>query len=435
MPKEEAILVEAAGRVVRVSNPSKPWFPEAGITKIDVVRYYLAVAEGAVRGVFGRPMQLERYVDGAASPPFYQKRVPPGLPPWLETARLRFPSGRVADELVVRDASHLLWVVNLGCLSLHPHPVRTEDLDHPDELRIDLDPIPGVSWEQVRDVALVAREVLTENGLASWPKTSGSRGMHLLVRIAPKWPFEEVRRAALAVARAVERRMPGKATAKWWKEERQGVFLDYNQNAKDRTVASAYSVRAKPDARVSTPLLWDEVPTCDPAKFTVRTVPERYASMGDPHAGIDAEAGDLAKLLELATAFEGEQGEAPWPPHYPKAEGEPPRVAPSRAATGRRKPTRPLVIVGQSEDEAAALAGLERWKERHPEVIRHLEPRHYLVDKMRGRFQTWTRVRVNLEAVPEGERPPQEPLDPDEAPEQLYGGDWPGRPKKSGRSS
>lgn len=426
MAKPKPVALEVAGRVVSVSNPDKVWFPEAGITKIEVVRYYLAVAEGAIRGVNGRPMQLERYVNGANQPPFYQKRAPVH-PEWIETVELRFPSMRTADEIVVRDPATLCWIVNLGCLSLHPHPVRATDLDHPDELRIDLDPVPGVEWAQVRDVALVSRDVLAERGLVAWPKTSGSRGMHLLVRIAPKWLFPEVRKAALGVAREVERRMPGRATARWWKEERQGVFLDYNQNAKDRTVASAYSVRAKPDARVSTPLRWDEVPDCDPSLFTLRTVPERFAALGDPHAGIDDEAGDLTSLLALAAELEDAQGEAPWPPHYPKAEGEPPRVQPSRKraapgnGTGKRVPTKPTVIVAESEDEAAALAGLERWKVRHPDVALKLEAHHVLVDKMRGRYRTWTRIRVNLEQVPEEQRPPQGTPDPDDAPKMAWG--------------
>lgn len=426
MPKPKPVELEVAGRTVQVSNPEKVWFPEAGITKIEVVRYYLTVAEGALRGVAGRPMQLERYVHGANEPPFYQKRAPVH-PDWIETVELRFPSMRTADEIVVRDAAALCWIVNLGCLALHPHPVRTTDVDRPDELRIDLDPVPGVEWAQVRDVALVTREVLAELGLVAWPKTSGSRGIHLLVRIAPRWLFPEVRSAALGVAREVERRMPGIATSRWWKEERQGVFLDYNQNAKDRTVASAYSVRAKPDARVSTPLAWSEVPDCDPSRFTLRTVPERFAAQGDPHAGIDDAPGDLGKLLARAAELEAEQGDAPLPPYYTKGEGEPARVAPSRKkqtepaagtgpGTGRRVPTRPTVIVAESEDEAAARAGLERWKSLHPDVVALLEPHHVLVDKMRGRYRTWTRIRINLEAVPEDLRPPQVTPDPDDAP-------------------
>jgi DNA ligase D-like protein (predicted polymerase) len=339
-------------------------------------------------------------------------------------------------EVVVRDAAALLWVVNLGCLALHPHPVRASDLDRPDELRIDLDPVPGVEWPQIRDVAETARVVLAEHGLRSWPKTSGSRGLHLLVRLEPRWLFPDVRRAALAVAREVERRMPGRATSKWWKEERVGVFLDYNQNAKDRTVASPYSLRARPDARVSMPLVWDEIPTCEPADFTVRTVPALFADKGDAHRGIDDAAGDLTSLLALADVLEAEMGEAPWPPHYPKAEREPPRVQPSRArkpgeGTGRRKPTKPTVIVAESSDEAAAKAGLDRWKAAHPGVAALLAPHHVLVDKMRGRYRTWTRIRVNLEAVPEADRPPQGTPDPDDAPKMEWGeGPWPGRPSR-----
>ncbi|MCB9689910.1 MAG: DNA polymerase domain-containing protein [Alphaproteobacteria bacterium] len=400
----KAIELDAAGRTVRISNPDKVWFPEAGLTKLDVVRYYQAVAPGALRGVAGRPMQMERYVDGADKPPFYQKRAPDkGRPDWVETVVLRFPSMRTAEEVVVRDEAQLLWVVNLGCLSLHPHPVRAEDLDHPDELRIDLDPVPGVDFELVKEVATGAREVLDEHGLRSWPKTSGSRGIHLLVRIEPRWTFPDVRRAALAVAREVERRMPGRATARWWKEERVGVFLDYNQNAKDRTVASAYSVRAKPDARVSTPFRWEELPGLAPETWTLRTVPDRFAAEGDPHEEIDAHAGRLDSLLALAD----EQG---------PSEGDPPAKLPKGKSTGRREPTRPLLVIGESEDESAALEGLERWKARWPEVTALLEPKDVLVDKQRGRYRTWTRIRVNLESVPVDRRPPQEALDPDDAP-------------------
>lgn len=424
MPKPKPVVLEVEGGPVAISNPDKVWFPEAGITKIQVVRYYEAVASGALRGVSRRPMQMERFVNGIGDAPFYQKRAPDKLPDFLHTVTLRFPSRRTADELVVSNVAALLWVVNLACLALHPHPVREDDLDHPDELRIDLDPIPGVEWAQVRDVAQVSREVLAEHGLAAWPKTSGSRGMHLLVRIAPRWTFPEVRQAALAVAREVEKRMPGRATARWWKEERVGVFLDYNQNAKDRTVASAYSVRAKPDARVSMPLAWDEVPTCDPSAFTIFTAPARFAERGDAHDGIDEAVGDLTSLVALAQAQEAEQGDAPWPPHYPKADGEPPRVAPSRKkGAGKRVPTKPTVIVAESQDEAAAREGLARWQLAHPEVAALLAPHHVLIDKMRGRYKTWTRIRVNLEAVPEDLRPPQGTPDPDDAPRM----EWPGR--------
>jgi DNA ligase D-like protein (predicted polymerase) len=327
--------LEIAGREVAISNPEKIYFPEAGITKLELVRYYLAVAEGALRGVRDRPMQLKRYVDGIAAEPFYQKRAPASRPPWIEVVELRFPSGRSAQEIVVRDAAQLAWVVNLGCVDLHPHPVRAEDLEHPDELRVDLDPVPGVPWEQVRTVALLAREVLSEHGLTGWPKTSGSRGIHVYARVAPRWTFGDVRQAALALAREVERRAPTLATSKWWKEERHGVFVDYNQNAKDRTIASAYSVRPRPDARVSTPVTWDELPTCDPADFTLRTVPGRFARLGDPGDGIDHAAGSLESLLELSSRQRaGGQGDAPWPPHYSKAEDEPPRVQPSKRRRG-----------------------------------------------------------------------------------------------------
>jgi bifunctional non-homologous end joining protein LigD len=430
MAKTEAVEVEAAGRLVRVSNPSKLWFPEAGITKLEVVQYYLAVADGALRGVRGRPMQLERYVDGIGAPPFYQKRAPDkGRPDWIRTVTLRFPSMRTADELVVDDTAQLLWVVNLACLALHPHPVRADDLDHPDELRIDLDPVPGVPFAQVAFVAQQTDALLREHGLRAYPKTSGSRGIHLLVRIQPRWTFPEVRTAALAVAREMERRLPGVATARWWKEERQGVFLDYNQNAKDRTTASAYSVRARPDARVSTPFRWEELDGLDPAAFTVRTVPARFSAVGDPHAGIDADPHDLTSLLQLAV--EQGQPDAPWPPHFPKGEGEPARVAPSRKkrepgappgpGTGRRKATRPLRVVAESQVEAHAQAGLDRWKARWPAVVPHLQPADVLVDKMRGRSSPWFRIRVNLEHVPVELHPPVEPPDPDEAPKNPWG--------------
>jgi len=328
-------LLQIEGREVPISNPEKVFFPQSGYTKLDLIRYYLAVAEGALRGAGGRPMALKRYVNGAEGEFFFQKRAPESRPLWIEVAELKFPSGRTAREVVLRDAAQLAWIINLGCIDLHPHPVRAEDLDHPDELRVDLDPVPGVPWAQVREVALLAREVLREHGLTGWPKTSGSRGIHVNVRIVPRWTFQEVRGAALALAREVERRAPALATSKWWKEERHGVFLDYNQNAKDRTVASAYSVRPTPDARVSTPLSWEEVPSVEPEAFTLKTVPERFARIGDPHAGIDAQPGSLESLLELSVRQKSEgQGDAPWPPHYAKQEDEPPRVQASK----RRKP-------------------------------------------------------------------------------------------------
>jgi bifunctional non-homologous end joining protein LigD len=417
--KPEKVVLEVAGREVSVSNPDKVYFPEAGITKIEVVRYYLAVAEGALRGAGGRPNVLVRYANGIHGEFFYQKRAPESRPPWIEVAALRFPSGRTAEEVVPRDAAALCWMANLGCLELHPHPVRAEDLDHPDELRIDLDPVPGVEWSQLQAVAAVVHDVLTDFGLVGWPKTSGSRGIHVNARIERRWSFDQVRRAALAVAREVERRAPTLATSKWWKEERHGVFLDYNQNAKDRTVASAYSVRPKPDARVSAPVAWDELAVCRAEDFTLRTMPARFAARGDLHAAIDQHQGSLEALLELSARQEAEgHGDAPWPPHYAKQQGEPPRVAPSRkkAPGGRRVSTKPLLEIARALKKEDALAGLARWKHRHPEAAAHLQPADELVDSMRGRSSTWTRVRVNLEHVPEALRPAPEPLDPDETP-------------------
>jgi bifunctional non-homologous end joining protein LigD len=416
-------VLELAGHEVAISNPSKVFFTRAGVTKLDMVRYYLAVSSGALGGAGGRPMALKRFVNGAEAEPFFQKRAPDKRPDWIETVELRFPSGRTADEVVISDEAGLAWVVNLGCIDLNPHPVRAADLDHPDELRVDLDPVPGVQWPQIRDVALVAREVLSDFGLAGWPKTSGSRGMHIYARISPRWSFGEVRRAAVAVAREIERRAPDIATSKWWKEERHGVFVDYNQNAKDRTVASAYSIRPVPDARVSAPLTWNEVPTCDPAAFTIVTVPDRFAAIGDPWAGMDEAAGSLEALLEQAARDEAAGlPDAPWPPHYEKQEGEDARVQPSKrrapagsgaAGSGRRQSTKPLIEIARARSKAEAMEGLERWKARHADVWPLLEARDVLVDSMRGRSSTWTRIRVNLEHVPEGQRPPQEPLEVD----------------------
>ena len=414
--KAERVVLDVAGREVPISNPSKVYFPEAHITKLDVVRYYLAVADGALHGAGGRPNVLVRYADGIHGDFFYQKRAPASRPPWIEVVALRFPSGRMADEIVPRDAAALAWMANLGCLELHPHPVRAEDLEHPDELRIDLDPVPGVVWSQLQDVARVVREVLADFGLVGWPKTSGSRGIHVYARIHRQWSFTEMRRAALAVAREVEHRAPTLATSKWWKEERHGVFLDYNQNAKDRTVAGAYSVRPTPDARVSAPVTWDELFACAPEDFTLRTMPARFATIGDRHAAIDASPCSLEPLLELSARQEAAGlGDAPWPPHYAKQADEPPRVQPSRrkAPTGRRTPTKPLIEIGRAAKKEAALAGLERWKTRHPGAASHLQPADVLVDGMRGRSATWVRVRVNLEHVPEPLRPVQEALDPD----------------------
>jgi DNA ligase D-like protein (predicted polymerase) len=469
MPKEQEVL-RFGDREVTVTNPSKVFFEAIGATKLDLVRYYVAVAPGALTGAGGRPMALKRFVNGAAGEAFFQKRAPDNRPEWLRTVTLSFPSGRTADEIVVDDAAGLAWIVNLGCIDLNPHPVRADDLDHPDELRVDLDPVPGVPWSQIRDVAMVTKESLEAVGLVGWPKTSGSRGIHINVRIERRWTYPEVRRAALAIARDVERRAPEIATSKWWKEERRGVFLDYNQNAKDRTVASAYSVRPLPDARVSTPLSWDEVPTVEAEAFTISTVPARFAEVGDPGAGIDAAVGSLEAVLELSRQHEAEgQGDAPWPPNYRKQEGEPPRVQPSRqrratpdystpeaeaereknreaqerrfvaeaerraaaraagtpipskpTPTGRRRANVPVIEIARAKTKAAALEGLERWKARHKEAARALEEADVLVDGMRGRSSLWYRVRVNLTHVPERDRPEQEALEVDYDPWAEY---------------
>ncbi len=470
MPTRKEII-EVAGRHVTITNPDKIYFPRAGHTKLDIVRYYLAVADGALRGAGGRPMALKRFVDGAEGQAFFQKRAPENRPEWLRVATLTFPSGRTADELVIDDAAGLAWVANLGCIDLNPHPVRAEDLDHPDELRVDLDPVPGVPWTQVREVALVAREALDAVGLVGWPKTSGSRGIHINIRIEPRWTYSQVRRAALALAREVERRAPSIATSKWWKEERHGVFLDYNQNAKDRTVASAYSIRPLPDARVSMPLRWSEVADVEAEDFTLATVPAIYAERGDAAAGIDGARGSLDALLELSKRDEAEGlGDAPWPPNYAKQAGEPPRVQPSRmrrrpedyegdgveggpppqvaaaraaavaggdrnaglptdwvgsrpTPTGRRQTSIPVVEIARAATKEEVLEGFERWKARHRGIGEHLEPADVLVDGMRGRSSLWYRLRVNLTHVPEAERPAQEPLDPDYDPWAGY--EWP----------
>jgi bifunctional non-homologous end joining protein LigD len=442
---DDAEVLSLEGHEVRVTHPGKLYFSkQTQLTKLDLVRYYLAVAPGALTGIRDRPIVLKRFVNGADGEAFYQKRAPTDRPEWLRTVTLSFPSGRTAEEVVVDDAAGLAWIVNLGCIELHPHPIRTGDLDHPNELRVDLDPGPGVAWADVRTVALEVKSLLEEMNLTGWAKTSGSRGMHINVRIAPHWTFTEVRRAALALSRAIERRAPSLASSKWWKEERHGVFLDYNQNAKDRTTCSAYSVRPLPDARVSTPLHWAEVADCEPADFTVLTVPARFAAIGDPHAAIDDHPGSLDKLLELAAKDESEGlGDAPWPPHFRKMEGEGARVAPSRA---KKPPTKkaqaaepadsssgddstlskskakaprtkmPLITVANSPNKAAALAGLERWKTAHPEAVAHLAVDDVLVDSMRGRSSTWTRVRINLRHVPEDQRPARETPDPDDDP-------------------
>ena len=422
MKKEAAAeVLSLVGHEVRVTHPDKLYFSEQEkISKLDLIRYYLSVAPGALGGIEDRPIVLKRFVNGAEREAFFQKRAPAERPPWLRTVTLSFPSGRTAEEVVVDDAAGLAWVVNLGCIELHPHPVRTRDLDHPDELRVDLDPGPGVPWSDVRMVALEVKTLLEGVGLRGWPKTSGSRGMHVNVRIEPRWTFAEVRRAAVALSRAVERRIPALASSKWWKEERHGVFLDYNQNAKDRTTCSAYSVRPLPDARVSTPLYWHEVPDSDPANFTIFTVPQRFAEMGNPHADMDAAPGSIEKLLELAAKDDAAGlGDAPWPPHFHKMEDEAPRVAPSRARKSAEKKPRvkmPLLVVANSADKAAAIQGLERWKRKYAKAAEFLAVDDVLVDSMRGRSSTWTRIRVNLRHVPEAQRPPQEAPEPDDDP-------------------
>ncbi|WP_353069199.1 DNA primase [Tunturibacter empetritectus] len=443
---DDAELVEVAGHMVRISSPSKPYFSKGvQLTKLDIVRYFLSIAPGALRGIVDRPVVLKRFVNGAEAEPFYQKRAPSDLPDWMRTVTLSFPSGRTADEVVVDEAAGLAWIVNLGCIELHPHPVRTGDLDHPDELRVDLDPQPGVGWSDVRIVAMEVKALLDELGLVAWPKTSGSRGIHINIRIEPRWSFTEVRRAALALARAVEGRC-SLASSKWWKEERHGVFLDYNQNAKDRTTCSAFSVRPLPDARVSTPLRWDEVMRCDPADFTVLTIPDRFVKIGDPHAAMDEHAGVLDALLTMAERDEAVGlGDAPWPPHFRKVEGEPARVQPSKARSsgksskvvkaegeevdpaaapvakkGRRQPTMPLIVVAQSSDKAAAEAGLERWKQQHSEAAALLAPDDVLLDRMRGSAYVWYRIRVNLRHVPETLRPSQDTPDPDDDPTRAW---------------
>ncbi|MFO0554164.1 MAG: non-homologous end-joining DNA ligase [Polyangiaceae bacterium] len=430
--KHDVVEIEAGGHAVRITHPEKPYFAELGITKLDIVRYFLAVAEGALRGIADRPVVLKRFVDGASAPPFYQKRAPAKLPSYLRTVELRFPSGRTADEIVVDDVAGLIWIVNLGCMELHPHPVRSGDLEHPDELRVDLDPGPGVDWPTVRAVALEVRALLTELGLEGWPKTSGSRGMHILVRIEPRWSFTDVRRAAFALAREVERRAPSIATAKWWKEERHGVFLDYNQNAKDRTTCSAYSIRPLPDARVSAPLSWEEVATCEPGDFTMRSMPARLAALGDLHAEIDRARFSIERLLEWAARDESDSSPRTKTPRVrgksashakgaDSAPQNPPIVGAQTtevlggqtiSATGRRASKMPLLIIANAALKEEALAGLERWKTRHAEAAAHLAVEDILVDTMRGRSSTWVRIRINLRNVPEALRPPQETPDP-----------------------
>ena len=408
-----AQTLEVGGRAVSVSNPDKVVFPggdgAAQFTKLDLIRYYLAVSEGALRGVAGRPMILKRFVKGISEEAVFQKRAPEKRPDWIDVAELKYASGTSAKEAVIREAAGLVWAVNLGCVDLNPHPVRAEDLDHPDELRVDLDPMPGVEWAQIVDVALIAQEVLTDYGLTAWPKTSGSRGFHIYARIHPHWPYKQVRLAAETIAREVERRAPDLATSKWWKEERgERVFVDFNQNAKDRTVASAYSVRSRPDARVSTPLLWSEVADCRPETFTITTVPERYAELGDPWEGMDDAPGGLEPLLARASEL-GPAEKAP--------KG-------SRRANGLggRTSSMPLIEIARTKTKDEAMSALDAWRAKYPEAAERLEPVDVLVDGMRGPSSIWYRIRINLQHVPEHQRPPQEELIADYSPWEKYTG-------------
>jgi len=395
------VALEVDGRQVEVTHPDRVIFPDPRHTKLDLIRYYLAVADGALRGVVGRPMILKRFVKGIDHEAIFQKRAPAKRPDWVDVAELRYASGTSAEEAVIHDAAGLAWAINLGCVDLNPHPVLADDLDHPDELRVDLDPMPGVGWRQILDVALVAREVLEDHGLTAWPKTSGSRGFHIYARIVPDWSFRQVRLAAQTVAREVERRAPDLATSRWWKEERQGVFVDFNQNAKDRTVASAYSVRATPDARVSTPLHWDEVADCKPEAFTVATVPGRLAELGDPWAGMDDAVGELDRLLVLAE----EMGP---PEKAPKGSGKRP--------DGRRQSAKPLIEIARTKTKDEAMAALDTWRDRYPAAAERLQPADVLVDGMRGPSSIWYRIRINLQHVPLDQRPPQEELIADYSP-------------------
>ena len=404
-----ARYLEVDGRQVPITNPDKVVIGEVGITKSDLMHYYLSVADGALRGVQDRPMILKRFVKGIAEEAVFQKRAPEKRPDFVDVAELKYASGTSAKEAVLHDAAGLVWAVNLGCVDLNPHPVRADDLAHPDELRVDLDPMPGVTWPQIVDVAMVAREVLEDHGLTAWPKTSGSRGFHIYARIERRWPFKFVRLAAQAVAREVERRAPDIATARWWKEERHGVFVDFNQNAFDRTVASAYSVRATPDARVSTPLLWSEVPGCRPEAFTIATVPARFAEIGDPWEGMDDAAGSLDALLDLADRL----GPAEKAPRGAKG---------SSGRTKGRTSTMPLIEIARTKTKDEAMAALDEWRRRYPSVAEKLEPADVLVDGMRGPSSIWYRIRINLQHVPEGERPPQEALLADYSPWDNYSG-------------
>ncbi|OBJ08828.1 DNA polymerase domain-containing protein [Mycobacterium sp. 1482292.6] len=424
------VSLEVAGRQVTITHPDKVVFPRASgrettgfsgspYTKLDLVRYYLSVADGALRGVAGRPMILKRFVKGITEEAVFQKRAPAKRPDWIDVAELHYARGTSAAEAVIHDAAGLAWAINLGCVDLNPHPVLADDLDHPDELRVDLDPMPGVSWRRIVDVALAAREVLEDYGLTAWPKTSGSRGFHIYARIAPRWEFRQVRLAAQTVAREVERRVPEAATSRWWKEEREGVFVDFNQNAKDRTVASAYSVRATPDARVSTPLHWDEVAGCRPEAFTIDTVPARFAELGDPWAGMDDAVGALDRLLVLAE----EMGP---PERAPKGSG-----TRGKGTGGRRQSAMPLIEIARTKTKDEAMAALDVWRERYPAAAGRLQPIDVLVDGMRGPSSIWYRIRINLQHVPEDQRPPQEELIADYSPWKKEGQGYGGRQKPS----
>jgi DNA ligase D-like protein (predicted polymerase) len=414
-----SLSMDIGGRVLRVTNPDKVVFPDAGVTKLALIEYYLSVADGALRGVADRPMILKRFVKGIAEEAIFQKRAPEKRPEWIEVAELKYASGTSAKEAVIHDAAGLAWAVNLGCVDLNPHPVRAGDLDRPDELRVDLDPMPGVEWQQIVEVALVARDVLADYGLTAWPKTSGSKGFHVYARIAPNWPYRQVRLAAETIAREVERRAPDLATSRWWKEEREGVFVDFNQNAKDRTVASAYSVRSRPDARVSTPLRWDEVPDCRPEAFTVATVPARYAEIGDPWEGMDEAAGGLEGLLALAE----EMG---------PAEKAPAGARRGQDSSGHRISSKPLIEIARTKTKDEAIAALETWKANNGAAADRLEPVDVLVDGMRGPSSIWYRVRINLQHVPEEQRPPQEDLIANYSPWQGYSGNQGRRGPDSG---
>ena len=400
--------LEVNGRELTVTHPDKVVFDDLGVTKLDLINYYLSVAEGALRGVHGRPMILKRFVKGISQEAVFQKRAPEKRPDFIEVAELKYASGTSAKEAVLRDAAGLVWAINLGCVDLNPHPVQAEDLDHPDELRVDLDPMPGVEWNQIVDVALVARDVLEDHGLTAWPKTSGSRGIHIYARIHPQWPYKLLRLAAESVAREVERRAPDLATSRWWKEERQGVFVDFNQNAKDRTIASAYSVRATPDARVSMPLRWAEVTERRPEEFTIHTVPDRFADIGDPWEEMGDSPGSLAQLLDLADEL-GPAEKAP-------------KGARRGSGDGNRVSSMPLIEIARTKTKDEALAALDVWKAKYPFAADRLEPIDVLVDGMRGPSSIWYRIRINLQHVPEDQRPPQEPLLADYNPWEKYSG-------------